>query len=82
MAEDRAQSSGSYGTSRTVLVLSLIGLALAAIGVTILIDHQGGQRKPPVVPPRPVHVRDSRYRPVVLEPGPVPETSGSRILST
>jgi alpha-glucoside transport system permease protein len=43
VAEDRAQGSGSYGTSRTVLVLSLIGLVLAAIGVTILIDHQGGQ---------------------------------------
>jgi alpha-glucoside transport system permease protein len=43
VAVDRAQSSSSYGSSRLVLVGSLIGLALAAIGVTILIDHQGGQ---------------------------------------
>ena len=44
MAVDRAQGSGSYGTSRTVLVGSLIGLVLAAIGITVLIDQQGGQK--------------------------------------
>ncbi len=44
MAVDRAQGSGSYGTSRTVLVGSLIGLLLAAIGITVLIDKQGGQK--------------------------------------
>ncbi len=43
MAVDSAQGSGSYGSSRLVLVGSLIGLALAAVGVSILIDHQGGQ---------------------------------------
>jgi len=43
VAVDRAQGSGSYGSSRLVLVGSLIGLALAAIGVSILIDHHGGQ---------------------------------------
>ncbi len=43
MAVDSAQGSGSYGSSRLVLVGSLIGLVLAAIGVSILIDHQGGQ---------------------------------------
>ena len=41
---DRAQGSGSYGSSRTVLVGSLIGLVLAAIGITVLIDQQGGQK--------------------------------------
>ena len=44
MAEERTQGSASYGTSRTVLVGSLIGLVLAAIGVAILIDRQGGQK--------------------------------------
>jgi len=43
VAVEGAQASDSYGSSRLVLVGSLIGLALAAIGVTILIDHQGGQ---------------------------------------
>lgn len=40
---DRTQGSGSYGSSRLVLVGSLIGLVLAAIGVMILIDQDGGQ---------------------------------------
>ena len=44
MAVDRAQDSGSYGSSRTVLVGSLIGVLLAAIGITVLIDKQGGQK--------------------------------------
>ena len=44
MAVDRTQGSGSYGTSRTVLVGSLIGLVLAAIGITVLIDKEGGQK--------------------------------------
>ncbi len=44
MAVDRAQGSGSYGSSRIVLVGSLVGLALAAIGVTVLIDREGGQK--------------------------------------
>ena len=44
MAVDRAQGSGSYGTSRTVLVGSLVGLVLAAIGITVLIDREGGQK--------------------------------------
>lgn len=44
MAVDRAQGSGSYGSSRFVLVASLVGLVLAAIGVSVLIDHQGGQK--------------------------------------
>ncbi|MFL5670343.1 MAG: hypothetical protein ACJ77U_13225, partial [Chloroflexota bacterium] len=39
-----AQESGSYGSSRVVLVGSLVGLALAAIGITVLIDHEGGQK--------------------------------------
>jgi alpha-glucoside transport system permease protein len=43
VAQDRAQESGSYGTSQWVLVASLIGLALAALGVKVLIDPQGGQ---------------------------------------
>ena len=41
---ERTQGSGSYGTSRTVLVGSLIGLLLAAIGITVLIDREGGQK--------------------------------------
>jgi len=44
VAVERTQGSGSYGTSRTVLVVSLIGLVLAAIGISILIDKQGGQK--------------------------------------
>ena len=44
MAVDRAKDSGSYGTSRTVLVGSLIGVLLAAIGITVLIDKEGGQK--------------------------------------
>ncbi|MBA2382903.1 MAG: sugar ABC transporter permease, partial [Chloroflexi bacterium] len=43
---DRTQvsgSSGSPGSSRTVLVGSLIGLLLAALGVKVLIDPHGGQ---------------------------------------
>ena len=43
MAQDRAQQSGSYGTSRWVLVASLIGLVFAGLGVKVLIDPQGGQ---------------------------------------
>ncbi len=45
MALDRAQGSGSgsYGTPRWVLVASLIGLVIAALGVTVLIDPHGGQ---------------------------------------
>ena len=44
MTVDRAQGSGSYGSSRTVLVGSLVGLVLAAIGITVLIDREGGQK--------------------------------------
>ena len=44
MAEERTQGSGSYSTSRTVLVGSLIGLLLAVIGIRILIDREGGQK--------------------------------------
>ena len=44
MAVERTQDSGSYGSSRTVLVGSLIGVLLAAIGVSVLIDKQGGQK--------------------------------------
>jgi alpha-glucoside transport system permease protein len=44
VAVDRAQASGSYGSSRFVLVASLVGLVLAAIGVTVLIDNEGGQK--------------------------------------
>lgn len=44
MAAERTQSSGSYGTSPVVLVGSLIGLVLAAIGISILIDPDGGQK--------------------------------------
>ena len=45
MALDEAQvsSSGAYGTSRWVLVASLIGLVFAALGITVLIDPHGGQ---------------------------------------
>ncbi len=44
MTVDRAQGSGSYGTSRIVLVGSLVGLVLAAIGITVLIDREGAQK--------------------------------------
>ena len=44
MAVDRAQGSGSYGSSRTVLVGSLVGVLLAALGISVLIDKQGGQK--------------------------------------
>ena len=37
------RGSGSYGSSRTVLVGSLAGLVLAALGVRVLIDPKGGQ---------------------------------------
>jgi len=43
VAVDRAQESGSYGSSRAVLVGSLIGVVLAALGVRILIEQHGGQ---------------------------------------
>jgi len=44
VALDRMQGSpsGAYGTPRWVLVASLIGLVFAALGVTVLIDKQGG----------------------------------------
>jgi alpha-glucoside transport system permease protein len=41
---DSAQSSGSYGSSRTVLIGSLVGVLLAALGISVLIDKQGGQK--------------------------------------
>ena len=41
--EARVSSSGAYGTSRWVLVASLIGLVFAALGITVLIDPHGGQ---------------------------------------
>ena len=44
MAVDSAQGSGSYGSSRTVLVGSLVGVLLAAVGISVLIDKQGGQK--------------------------------------
>jgi alpha-glucoside transport system permease protein len=43
VAQDQAQQSVSYGTPRWVLVGSLIGLAVAVLGVRILIDPHGGQ---------------------------------------
>jgi len=42
MGLNRATGSGSYGTSRLVLVASLVGLVVAGIGVRILIDRNGG----------------------------------------
>ncbi|MEO5704755.1 MAG: sugar ABC transporter permease, partial [Candidatus Limnocylindrales bacterium] len=39
----RTQVSTSYPTSRWVLVASLIGLVFAGMGVSVLIDPQGGQ---------------------------------------
>ena len=44
MAVGGAQRSSSYGTSPIVLIGSLIGLVLAAIGISILIDPAGGQK--------------------------------------
>jgi alpha-glucoside transport system permease protein len=38
------QASSSYGTPRWVLIASLIGLVFAGIGVSVLIDPQGGQK--------------------------------------
>jgi alpha-glucoside transport system permease protein len=43
VAVDRTHVSGSYGSSRTILVGSLIGVILAALGVKVLIDPHGGQ---------------------------------------
>jgi len=43
VAVDRTQDSGSYGSSRSVLVLSLSGLILAGFGAKVLIDPEGGQ---------------------------------------
>ena len=43
MAQDRVQPSVQYGTPRWVLVASLIGLAVAILGVRVLIDPHGGQ---------------------------------------
>ena len=42
MAVDRTQASSSFGTSRWVLVASLIGLVFAGLGVKILIEPNGG----------------------------------------
>jgi alpha-glucoside transport system permease protein len=43
VAVERTQGSGSYGSSRSVLIVSLIGLILAAFGIKVLIDPHGGQ---------------------------------------
>jgi alpha-glucoside transport system permease protein len=43
VAANRTHDSGSYGSSRAVLVGSLIGLVLAVLGVRILIEQHGGQ---------------------------------------
>jgi len=43
VAQDRVQPSVQYGTPRWVLVASLIGLAVAILGVRVLIDPHGGQ---------------------------------------
>jgi len=40
---ERTLNTGSHGSSRSVLVLSLIGLIAAAFGVKVLIDPHGGQ---------------------------------------
>lgn len=40
---ERTQGASTSGTSRRVLAGSLIGLGLAVVGVTILIDKEGGQ---------------------------------------
>jgi alpha-glucoside transport system permease protein len=41
VAVDRTQASGSYGTPRWVLVVSLIGLVFAGLGVKVLIEPNG-----------------------------------------
>lgn len=38
----QVSTTGTYGTPRWVLVASLIGLVVAALGVTVLIDPKGG----------------------------------------
>jgi len=43
VAQDRVQQSGSYGTSRWVMVASFIGLVVAGLGITVLIDPHGGE---------------------------------------
>ena len=43
MAVDRRQDPSSYGSSRSLLIVSLIGLVVAALGVRVLIDPHGGQ---------------------------------------
>ena len=43
MAVDSTHDSGSYSSSRTMLVGSLAGVIFAALGVKVLIDPQGGQ---------------------------------------
>jgi alpha-glucoside transport system permease protein len=43
VALGRAQESGSYGSSRSLLIVSLIGLIVAGFGVKVLIDPHGGQ---------------------------------------
>jgi alpha-glucoside transport system permease protein len=40
--DPQVSPTGAYGTSRWVLVASLIGLVIAALGVTVLIDPKGG----------------------------------------
>jgi alpha-glucoside transport system permease protein len=44
VAVQQKQDSGSEGYPRYVLAASLLGLLLAAIGVSVLIDKQGGQK--------------------------------------
>lgn len=43
MAVKGAQASSSYGTSRWVLIASLIGLGIAALGIVALINPNGGE---------------------------------------
>ena len=43
MAVNRTEDSGSYGSSRSLLIFSLIGIVFAGLGVKVLIDPQGGQ---------------------------------------
>jgi alpha-glucoside transport system permease protein len=40
--QTQGSTSGAYGAPRWVLVASLIGLVIAALGVTVLIDPKGG----------------------------------------
>jgi alpha-glucoside transport system permease protein len=42
VAQVSRQQSGSYGTPRWVLIVSLIGLVVAGFGVVALVDKQGG----------------------------------------